>query len=224
MPVKCAHCGEDLIGNVNRCWRCGNNVVSTCDSGVAPPVRRGKVNLERPVPVAYLVPEESSPGAAEGADGKVTTDDEVSRSSGESSKRADQSTSKPSFSPVPVRHGSPFRDGVYAASDGARLPGDVVMPSYPDSVLRENLAVASVVVGIMSLFGTAITEWAVIPAAVGLALAVLGLKSDRRRLAKLGIIIACVAIFFATWKTIIAVRTYLDLQNQMRMDESIDYF
>ena len=164
---------------------------------MAPPIRRDEVDLVRPVPVAYLVPE-ASPGSDEVADGEVTTGAEDSRASGETSKSANRSRSKPSSPPVRVRHGSPFRDGVCGTSHEVALPGDVVMPRYPDSVFRENLAVASVVVGIMSLFGTAITEWALIPAAIGLALAVVGLKSDRRRLAVLGVVIACLAIFFAT--------------------------
>lgn len=220
MAVKCAQCGEDLIGNVNRCWRCGNAVVSTSDSGEAPPIRRGEVDLERPIPVAYLVPDEPR----EAFD--VAENESNANRSDASSGSADngESTSSSSRAPLHVRHGSPFRDGVYSDPNGGPMPGDVVMPSYPDNVLRENLAVASIVVGIMSLFGTAITEWALIPAAVGLSLGVLGLKSERRRLALFGVIIASLAIFFATWKTIVAVRTYFDLQNQIRMDETMDYF
>ena len=28
MAVTCAHCGEQLMGSVNRCWRCGRDVQS----------------------------------------------------------------------------------------------------------------------------------------------------------------------------------------------------
>ena len=38
MAVYCANCGEELIGSVNRCWKCGQTVLSTPAGGM-PPVR-----------------------------------------------------------------------------------------------------------------------------------------------------------------------------------------
>ena len=39
MAVSCAICGEELLGSVNRCWKCGNFVTSHPGDATQPPVR-----------------------------------------------------------------------------------------------------------------------------------------------------------------------------------------
>jgi len=48
MTVKCAQCGEELLGAVNKCWRCGQLVESRLDADV-PPVIRPPVRITPPV-------------------------------------------------------------------------------------------------------------------------------------------------------------------------------
>jgi hypothetical protein len=43
MAVQCAKCGEELMGSVNRCWRCGQEFVARRTEGDLPPVRRSPV-------------------------------------------------------------------------------------------------------------------------------------------------------------------------------------
>ena len=45
MPVRCSKCGEELMGSVNRCWRCGLMFGHTTDEDARPPVRRAPVAL-----------------------------------------------------------------------------------------------------------------------------------------------------------------------------------
>jgi hypothetical protein len=52
--VTCGNCGQELIGNVNRCWRCGCQFVATPDSGTIPPKRPELVQQPQDLPVAYL--------------------------------------------------------------------------------------------------------------------------------------------------------------------------
>ena len=40
MTVRCAQCGEEMLGAVNRCWRCGNPVVANAAEPDLPPQRR----------------------------------------------------------------------------------------------------------------------------------------------------------------------------------------
>lgn len=40
MTVNCAKCGEELLGSVNRCWKCGTEFASLPDPSALPPVRR----------------------------------------------------------------------------------------------------------------------------------------------------------------------------------------
>jgi hypothetical protein len=59
MMVHCGKCGVELMGAVNRCWKCGQPVVSRADSGSAPPVRRppvaGALDIVDDDPVAETV-------------------------------------------------------------------------------------------------------------------------------------------------------------------------
>jgi len=43
MTAKCATCGEELLGAVNRCWRCGTRIETPPGDGGEPPVRRTPV-------------------------------------------------------------------------------------------------------------------------------------------------------------------------------------
>jgi len=60
LTVTCDHCGEPLVGAVNRCWKCGT-VQEKVEHEAIPPVRRTAVLVE------YLVPDEQTqePIAAE---------------------------------------------------------------------------------------------------------------------------------------------------------------
>ena len=44
MRTICSQCGEELIGAVNRCWKCGTSV-STAVQPAKPPVRRPPVTM-----------------------------------------------------------------------------------------------------------------------------------------------------------------------------------
>lgn len=43
MAVLCSHCGEELMGAVNRCWKCGKPIVSHSGPLDVPPVRRSPI-------------------------------------------------------------------------------------------------------------------------------------------------------------------------------------
>ena len=51
MKRACENCGEELIGSVNRCWRCGAAVNADSLSKI-PPVRRAPVDLNGRMSVA----------------------------------------------------------------------------------------------------------------------------------------------------------------------------
>ena len=45
MAVRCSKCGEELLGPVNRCWKCGQQFSAQAEAGGLPPVRYAPVNL-----------------------------------------------------------------------------------------------------------------------------------------------------------------------------------
>src|SRR5512134_2728894 len=49
MAVRCSKCGEELLGPVNRCWKCGQTFATLPDSGGLPPVRREPSPVTAPV-------------------------------------------------------------------------------------------------------------------------------------------------------------------------------
>lgn len=68
MTVFCAKCGTELLGAVNRCWKCGLPVVSSADNSPLPPVRRAPVLGPLHVPPweaisAEVLEPESAPNA-----------------------------------------------------------------------------------------------------------------------------------------------------------------
>ncbi len=57
MAVICGHCGEELLGAVNRCWRCGHSFSAIPDQGGLPPVRRPPQKEDGDGPVAATLTE-----------------------------------------------------------------------------------------------------------------------------------------------------------------------
>jgi hypothetical protein len=56
MTVRCAHCGEELLGAVNRCWKCGQQFVARPTIDGLPPVR-----IETPAAAAVVSTAGSEP-------------------------------------------------------------------------------------------------------------------------------------------------------------------
>ena len=55
MPVQCANCGEELLGSVNRCWRCGQTFVAQKGRAEMPPIRRAPVAPDAGAPAVAEV-------------------------------------------------------------------------------------------------------------------------------------------------------------------------
>jgi len=200
MAVKCAKCGEELLGAVNRCWRCGTEMESRTGDTSLPPVRRA--------PVPSVV--ESAPAAAtdECEAGDPANADQVV----EAALAAEVSTNVPSSDespgqtagapPVVARRvGSPFATPVSAPGDGPteRPPTPktryaVRQAKYPRHLASAGGSIAALVLGILSLIACFYTAGAVITAVIGLLMGVWGLYSTRRGPAIIGILLCCIAM------------------------------
>lgn len=192
MAVRCSKCGEELLGPVNRCWKCGQKFATLPDAGGVPPVR------SEPAPVP----------AATAASAQVVR----------AAHPLDTPIAAQHDAATGLRTGSPFAAGavmtpiatVAATSVTAARPirGRTPVPAT-DALIRDHVAVAgaigSIVLGLFSLS----VSWMYNPTAViggallallGLAMGMWGLYSRRRGWALFGMLVCVAAISLASYK------------------------
>lgn len=205
MAVRCSKCGEELLGPVNRCWKCGQQFSAQAETGGLPPVRYAPVNL--PPDVVQ----------AEFADGGVVTAVPGADSTAAAAAASASSPTSSSASSGPigksVRAGSPFVKGAVmqlvtspafprkplAPGLSPRLPGP---PGYDPLAVAG--AITAILLGLFALGIAWISNWVAISAAVvialiGFGMGIWGLYSKRRGWALFGILISCAAIGLATY-------------------------
>jgi hypothetical protein len=132
--------------------------------------------------------------------------------------------------PPPVRRGSPFADGGVrlAAADAVQQtpiqsipyvppPLPAYQPSHPAAV---GGAIASVMLGAMSLLIGWFTAWALVTCIVGVAMGVWGVYSRKRATAMIGICLCCAALLLTGVAA--AVRLYKQLNNGAGPFESVE--
>lgn len=198
MAVRCSKCGEELLGPVNRCWKCGQQFTAQAETGGLPPVRYAPIELPSDVVLA------------ECAGGPVTA-----TVPGQESAAATSPASAPSQGPIGnrVRSGSPFVKGAVMQPvttptfpRNPLAPG--ISPRIPGPPGHDPLAVAgaitAILMGIFALGIAWIASWVAISAAVvialiGFAMGIWGLYSKRRGWALFGILISVAAIGLASY-------------------------
>ena len=208
MPVICAKCGEELMGAVNRCWKCGQQAISTPDSAGAPPVRRSPVVLK----------------TAEAAEDEARTPDEVIIASigqehetaigsvdiSETEDNAEENVAVIDDSgESPEAESSPSNAETEENSrpdvDSTRA---IAKPSFVQSLrefgLKNWLSVAAVILGLLAMGLGWLTPWMVLVAGCGLACGIVGLTSNRKTLAFVGLLLCLMCV------TIISVRLAYD--------------
>ena len=169
MAVLCGKCGEELLGAVNRCWRCGQVFGALPDEGGLPPVRRPPTKQHAETPP--IIEAEIAPRRAT----------HVPSPAVRASLHVDQNP-----------HGS-----------------------YEIPSLREDAAaVTALTLGLISLPTSLLTCWSAIPATIGLALGILGLRRARRRSALIGLLLCCTALSFCLLRAVVHWHTQYELQRQ----------
>jgi hypothetical protein len=207
MKSTCANCGEELLGAVNTCWRCGATVFST----------------EKPQASATLAPDRPQPTDAE------IVEAELAASPGDESLN-DQSPADGSLA-----GGSPDRDGsdfAGHAPNGRSAQEAAVVVNAPavDSAQRqfraENLstqdgpaavaapdvrsipppthyaryaaatggAVGALVLAVMSLAFAYFTIGAMFTALLGIGMGAWGIQSNHRKMAIIAMALCCLAV------------------------------
>jgi hypothetical protein len=190
MPkVICSHCGEELMGSVNRCWRCGRTFVAEHNPENLPPIRR------RPIPLdlvtksweelaAARMPARDAAGE-EGNSGEPVVAEAIEPASADSALRGANGHSHPAFASAGAA--APVSTTPYYAAPPT--------PIYPSNAGATGGAIASIVLGVMALASIKLlTPGALLISILGVGMGVWGLHSDRRTAAVLGLLLCCLAM------------------------------
>jgi hypothetical protein len=182
MTVRCAHCNEEMLGAVNRCWRCGHSLVANSQQSDLPPRRRN----------ADLLP--ASPPSANPAmiaEAEVL-DDEDEMYEAQPVESAENGS-------VAVAS----RQAMQQNAPPQRIEPPVSVPERADTAYRHPAhhptpatggALGSLLLGIVSLIVAFFTWTALLLALGGLALGAWGVSSNRRGTALVGMLLCCIAL------------------------------
>ncbi len=231
MAVRCSKCGEELLGPVNRCWKCGQQFTAQAEAGGLPPVRYAPVNLPSDVVQAEFADGGVVTAAVPGSEAAVSTSSSATTPTPPSTSAASPGTIGNS-----VRTGSPFVKGATMQP--------VTTPAFPRNPLAPGLsrripgppghdplavagAITAILMGIFALGIAWIASWAAICAAVvialiGFGMGIWGLYSKRRGWALFGILISVAAIGLATYTgSILVYQSMRERQENIEVDPSM---
>jgi len=187
MTVRCSKCGEELLGAVNRCWKCGQTFALRPEIDGRPPIRS------------------EAPRVAEQPLEAIVVEQPAGSQTGNVSPTAAATAPPPAKPPlVPVaapRYIQPRRASTADLIDARR-----------NSMMAMGGTVASLVLGVFA--GGLAILWppAAAIAVLGLVMGIWGLYSPRRNLALLGMLLCCLAIGLGAYG--VAWSTYQYIQSQ----------
>ena len=190
MKINCGQCGEELLGSVNRCWRCGLEFEPL--DGEQPQISRGPLSLDDHV--SHLSPLDNVPLATLDAD---------ANDGGQAEVVAELVTPSPPGNRDSIAHpapGSPFAPS--HTSSNRPLPA-----SYDQSMgLPMGLAVSSILLGVFGLIGSFYSPWASVAGLFGLVLGIVAIaKSERKTPSAIGIALCSLALIISA----VSISTYV---------------
>jgi hypothetical protein len=195
MSVRCAHCGEELLGAVNRCWKCGQQFAARPTVDGQPPVR-----VEAPAALVAA----GSAGPSEPLEARVLDEAEY-RALAETTvlTAAPQLPSATgSAEPMPAPPPSIFPPPPHPLAPPAAMPA--FPPMYRPVPQRPNIAAiggayAALVLGVFSLAVAPFAWEAAIAAFIGLVIGIWGIYSPRRHWALVGMLLCALAMGLAAY-------------------------
>lgn len=194
MPVVCAKCGEELLGSVNRCWKCGQLAISTPDSAGAPPVRRSPVVLKAAEDAESTSDEVFIASLGQERDAAIGSVDNSETGGAETDAEAVDDSSE-----SPETESSPSNE---ETEENSRTDVDATRPfanpSFVQSLrefgLKNWLSVAAVILGLLAMGLGWLTPWMVLVAGCGLGCGIVGLTSNRKTLAFVGLLLCLMGV------------------------------
>ena len=195
MAVRCSKCGEELMGAVNRCWKCGQTFALRPEIDGRPPVR-ADLAAAAGEPLAAIVVEQVAGQAAASAPPQAATD-------------VAPQLPKP---PIPVaapRYVIPRKASTAELIDARR-----------NSMMAMGGTVASLVLGVFAAALSLLWPPAAVIAVLGLVMGIWGLYSPRRNLALLGMLFCCLAIGLGAYGVAKSTYNYVQSQRPIVIDDN----
>jgi hypothetical protein len=178
MSVRCANCGEELLGAVNRCWKCGRQFVARPTAQGLPPVQAElAAAAAEPAIEAQVLDEEPDPAAPT-----------VPVSAMPAPFPAPAAMLQASAPPLPA-------NPLATPSPPALARPAKTIPNYA----ALGGTIAALLLGTFSLLLAAFRFEAAIVALVGLVMGIWGLYSPRRGWALVGMLLCCLGISIGTF-------------------------
>jgi hypothetical protein len=177
MAVHCAKCGEELLGAVNRCWKCGQNFELRPEIDGRPPVR-----LEMP-------PASPVPDSAEAVD-VIVLDEEAAPAETAPApvQPATIAAPKPPATPAapPPAAPRPLQRRVVNASE--------LVEARRKSAMAMGGTVAAIVLGVFATVLAPFRFEAAFIGLIGVVMGIWGLYSPRRSWALAAMLLCCLAV------------------------------
>jgi len=192
MAVHCAKCGEELLGAVNRCWKCGQIFARRPEMDGLPPVR-----MERP------------PAAGEPLEAIVLEE-------GEQGVAAPVAVAAPPAAGFPLP--PPVAPTVQFIPKPMKPPPSTsqMIEARRHGLMAMGGTVGALAIGVFALILAPFRFEAAIVGLIGLGLGLWGLHSPKRNWALVGLLLCCLAIGLGAYRG--ASDLYVFIKNQQPVE------
>jgi hypothetical protein len=215
MAVRCAKCGEELLGAVNRCWKCGTTFAARPEIDGRPPIM-----LEMPPAEAAALA--AVPLTAAPLEAVVL--DEVPTNSEAPGPRMPVVAAESAPAPPPATSAPPPQPPMATVLMKPRLVSRTSSPAdRVESLRQSNMAmggtVGAVVLGAFALALSLFRFEAAIIATLGLIMGIWGLQSRRRNWALAAMLLCCLAIGVGSYTGMRQLYVYLQRTRPVEIAE-----
>jgi hypothetical protein len=215
MTVRCAHCGEELLGAVNRCWKCGQAFAARPTVDGLPPVRVDEEQL------AAVAQEPLEARVVDDAEVIAATETTVLAASG--AAPAAEPIAEPAAQPLAYPPASIFQPPPHPLAPPLPTPAPKGRYTPP----RPNLAAlggayAAVFCGVFGLILGPFRWEAAIVGFCGLLMGLWGAYSPRRNWALAGMLLCVIAIGWGTFTGVNHLWLYLNRNAPIVQEEQAE--
>ena len=201
MSVRCAKCGEELLGAVNRCWKCGQIFARHPEIDGLPPVR-----MERP------------PAAGEPLEAIVLDDEaEAGNAAAGAAPVALAAPPATSFPPPPV---APVVQYIPRPIAPPPTTGEII-EARRSSLTAMGGTVGAIVLGIFAVCISPFWFPGALIGLLGLALGIWGLYSPRRGWALAGVLLCCLGIGLGAFRGASDIYILIQKNQPVERDEPV---